>query len=598
VYFGGEYKGRQSATSYNPGGLEPCGDYNWCIDQVEYYLDETILVKTGDDWSFTTEPMPVVTETTSPYPADGAEDVPLDVVLSWDPGCGAIQHDVYFGTSSPPAFIGNQTLSSYDPGTLEPGTNYYWKVDEVEADGTTKHTGVIWSFTTEQPTSSVRYVRWHKITNRQKNDLVEVSKEYDLPAGEKPVGFSVARWVEGIRWVDETDKWNCTMSQPKAGTWVLRFRPKKGASPVPKGTRLGFHVKFSCDRSEIGFRPGSDRKYKPDPCPKNALKKTGIVAPSGRFKVEIDNAVFYGGEMGKSIPELGLDIPPYTYAYLYQVNAIEGPSSITFFRLSDMSEMFEDFSELDVSHDGSTEWEYISDEIGEPNAGDPEISVATFDRLGASGVAPTYWGPDGDDFVAYFAGLSAGQSSNILVAFSSIGPDMPDKQLNAWISDGAVFVDGLVWTPTHISRPILIGDLNFDDVVDFADLAVLGDMWLQKSYRPLTADKEQEPCDKCIKRSYSYPKVWITIKDIDLEECNEFMRKEEELEGGWVWCWDKCSKEQLCDVDRRCWKDKSANAIGQCYQDVESVKVLKRKYDTKKRVCYIRVKCICTCSCE
>ena len=91
----------------------------------------------------------VAATATNPHPANGATDVPLDVVLGWSPGDYAVTHDVYFGTSSPPAFIGNLAVNSYDPGTLEPGTTYYWKIDEFEADGTTKHTGDVWSFTTQ-----------------------------------------------------------------------------------------------------------------------------------------------------------------------------------------------------------------------------------------------------------------------------------------------------------------------------------------------------------------------------------------------------------------------------------------------------------------
>ena len=91
----------------------------------------------------------VAATATNPHPANGATDVSLDVVLGWIPGDYAVSHDVYFGTSSPPAFIGNLAASSYDPGTLEPGTTYYWKINEVEADGTTKHTGDVWSFTTQ-----------------------------------------------------------------------------------------------------------------------------------------------------------------------------------------------------------------------------------------------------------------------------------------------------------------------------------------------------------------------------------------------------------------------------------------------------------------
>ena len=55
-------------------------------------------------------------------------------------------HDVYFGTSSPPPWIGRQAPSSYDPGTLEPGTTYYWRIAEFTAMGI--NPGPVWSFTT------------------------------------------------------------------------------------------------------------------------------------------------------------------------------------------------------------------------------------------------------------------------------------------------------------------------------------------------------------------------------------------------------------------------------------------------------------------
>jgi len=80
-------------------------------------------------------------------PADGATNVPKMVTLSWMPGVTATSHDVYFGSSSQPAFIGNQTETSYDPGMLEKGKTYYWRVDEVDADGITIHKGNVWSFT-------------------------------------------------------------------------------------------------------------------------------------------------------------------------------------------------------------------------------------------------------------------------------------------------------------------------------------------------------------------------------------------------------------------------------------------------------------------
>jgi len=86
-------------------------------------------------------------EASGPSPADGATEVVKTPTLSWMPGKTAASHDVYFGDSSPPAFIGNQTETSYSPGSLDKGKTYYWRVDEVEADGTTKYTGDVWSFT-------------------------------------------------------------------------------------------------------------------------------------------------------------------------------------------------------------------------------------------------------------------------------------------------------------------------------------------------------------------------------------------------------------------------------------------------------------------
>jgi len=87
-------------------------------------------------------------EAWSPSPADGATEVERTLTLSWKPGATAASHDVYFGDSEPLAFIGNQTETSYSPpGMLDKGKTYYWRIDEVEADGTTKHTGDVWSFT-------------------------------------------------------------------------------------------------------------------------------------------------------------------------------------------------------------------------------------------------------------------------------------------------------------------------------------------------------------------------------------------------------------------------------------------------------------------
>jgi uncharacterized protein YrrD len=82
-----------------------------------------------------------------PDPADGAPDVNTRLALSWSAGVGAVSHNIYFGTSSPGEFKGNQTETTFDPGALELETMYYWRIDEVQGDSSVVE-GDVWRFTT------------------------------------------------------------------------------------------------------------------------------------------------------------------------------------------------------------------------------------------------------------------------------------------------------------------------------------------------------------------------------------------------------------------------------------------------------------------
>jgi len=139
----GEFQGNQPGTSYDPGTLYNSTTYYWRIDEVGPGGTTTGVV-----WSFTTEAAtPPPGQASNPNPANGATDVSTTTDLSWTAGSDATSHDVYFGTSSPGSFQGNQTDTTFDPGTLAESTTYYWRIDEKNAIGTT--TGVVWSFTTE-----------------------------------------------------------------------------------------------------------------------------------------------------------------------------------------------------------------------------------------------------------------------------------------------------------------------------------------------------------------------------------------------------------------------------------------------------------------
>jgi len=87
---------------------------------------------------------------TLPSPADGSVGATAPL-LSWTAGASAVFHDVYFGTDpNPPLVASRQPFAMYYhiPG-LQPGTTYYWRVDEIEGDGTTIYKGPVWTFSSE-----------------------------------------------------------------------------------------------------------------------------------------------------------------------------------------------------------------------------------------------------------------------------------------------------------------------------------------------------------------------------------------------------------------------------------------------------------------
>jgi hypothetical protein len=104
---------------------------------------------------------PIPTIAKNPSPEVGAVDVPRDTDMSWAAGKFAATHDVYLGTSAEDVGAASrandmgvlasqgQSAIVYDPGILEFGQTYYWRVDEVNANPSTIFTGKLWEFTVE-----------------------------------------------------------------------------------------------------------------------------------------------------------------------------------------------------------------------------------------------------------------------------------------------------------------------------------------------------------------------------------------------------------------------------------------------------------------
>ena len=89
----------------------------------------------------------------APTPADGATGVDLATTLNWRPGREVTSHEVYFGTDANAVAEGTVTAETvtdhrFTPASIDFGTKYYWRVDEVGDAGT--YEGSVWSFTAQE----------------------------------------------------------------------------------------------------------------------------------------------------------------------------------------------------------------------------------------------------------------------------------------------------------------------------------------------------------------------------------------------------------------------------------------------------------------
>ena len=135
---------------YHMAGVVPGTTYYWRVDEIDR---DGVTVYTGDVWSFTAWPFTAFL----PDPKDGSNTAAVTPNLKWVAGRGASKHHVYFSDTKAAVVDGAAgadkgivTDPNYVPGELQPLTTYFWRVDEVAADGTAT-AGSVWSFTTILP---------------------------------------------------------------------------------------------------------------------------------------------------------------------------------------------------------------------------------------------------------------------------------------------------------------------------------------------------------------------------------------------------------------------------------------------------------------
>jgi hypothetical protein len=187
--------GRQDSTGYPESGtlaVELGVTYYWRIDEIG---DSNVW--TGDVWQFTISDGNM----SNPRPANLAVAVdPCFVELEWDSGCTAHSHDVYFGTDRDAVrdattadanlFMGNQPLADTNyspPAVLDFLTYYYWRIDEVEIDGSTRYKGRVWQFKTRSEVGDLRRILWYKF-DETGGTLVRDSSGYEHHGSGEEIG--------------------------------------------------------------------------------------------------------------------------------------------------------------------------------------------------------------------------------------------------------------------------------------------------------------------------------------------------------------------------------------------------------------------------
>ncbi|MDP8207574.1 MAG: LamG-like jellyroll fold domain-containing protein [Candidatus Electryonea clarkiae] len=146
----------QIYPSDNGVTIDPDTRYYWKIVAGDNHDNVT----EGQVWTFVTSSSggnQPPDEPSNPNPADGAENIPVDEVLSWqnsDPENDPIDSDIYFGTDTNPPFVHTNAGGNVFRPQMEPGMTYYWKIIAID-DHDNETEGHLWTFTTEEVVEGV-----------------------------------------------------------------------------------------------------------------------------------------------------------------------------------------------------------------------------------------------------------------------------------------------------------------------------------------------------------------------------------------------------------------------------------------------------------
>jgi len=171
---------------------------------------------------------------TAPWPGDGAIDVPRDVVLSWTPADSvevlSPRHRILFSdrfedVNDATAVAATQDATSYDPGRLDFGSTYYWRVDEAD-DVTVWSPGRIWQFTVESvayPVASERITATASSSNSAQEGPENTINGSGLGAGDLHSDESQDMWLSGSEPVGAWIEYAFDKAHKLHEMWVWNF---------------------------------------------------------------------------------------------------------------------------------------------------------------------------------------------------------------------------------------------------------------------------------------------------------------------------------------------------------------------------------------
>lgn len=219
-------------TNLYPSGITGNSNHTWSIPGT-YAIKAKAQDEYGDNSSYSNPSLSVYMGNrppdipNSPIPGHGDDWVEIDTLLEWncvDPDSDILSYNIYFGSNNPPPLVKtNHTLPSFQPGTLEPNTYYYWMIEAYDAYGAIT-IGPLWEFLTREYTSPelTAYAGWTTGVDKQWGTCREYftfKVHYFDPDGDEPDIKAVV--------IDSTFyDMQCCTPDPTDGDYFVRIQGK------------------------------------------------------------------------------------------------------------------------------------------------------------------------------------------------------------------------------------------------------------------------------------------------------------------------------------------------------------------------------------